>query len=222
MNKVEIVAKLREYNKEVNHIFIDELIKDLNKDIQNEGFIKSTGDKGKLNAIKRVIGNKKNSHRPALQTYTVFNGKSVFTDSYQAYMLNDTYLPNYEISYFNEENKKEVEEVAKQHGIKISGYTYPNVKVFIDRCYDTSIEYKTMGVNLKDILLEIKTNPEKIVTFKDEEGKEVITISTELLKNAIDILKLKDDFTFKYTGMYEPAYIENNGEIALLLPIRKN
>jgi hypothetical protein len=219
MDKLEIIKRLKEYNKDVKHLYIDELINELYTDVQKETYIKGTGDRGKLNAIKRVISNKKNDYRPTLQTFSLLDNHVVFTDSYQAYYLNDSYLPNFKIAY-NDSNKEDVKRVAEQNDIEIFDCgVYPTIDWIFNRCKDTSLDYKYININTKDLLLEIKTAPEDLITFNDGDDNK-ITISTKLLKNAIDILKLKGDITIKYTSEIEPSYIENNGEIACLLPVK--
>lgn len=163
------------------------------------------------------------SGRPILSSFMRYDGGVAFTDSYQAYILHDEYLP-FDVASCNEVDD-DLREYAKKYNLNIKPGIYPDlVKLITPEKADK--EYK---VNIKEYMAWDKSTPNesnsrrrgpvKIYTIEQDGIK--ITVNAHFINNAIKILKLKEDFTIKYKDEMSPLYIINeSGEVALLMPTK--
>lgn len=216
MKLEKIIKSLKELKEEYNPVLLDNLINKLEQDYKENLVIKKPSDKTRLSAIKKVIGNA--SSMLAIHGYSLLDGKIVFTDSYQLYVVNDEWLP-FPVTC-GQDNEKEVKKLAKEYNLKIISGTYPNVKNIIPSEEDTKAKFK---VNLKEVTSAYKT-------AKQENGKKIynlivddktsVNLDLNYLNSLIKIMRVSDDFELEYHGERRPLIYRNNGEIGLILPIK--
>lgn len=216
MKLENIIKNLKELKEEYNPVVLDNLINKLEQDYKENLVIKKPSDKARLSAIKKVIDN--TSGMLTIHGYSLLDGKIVFTDSYQLYVVNDEWLP-FPVTC-GQDNEKEVKKLAKEHNLEIIPGAYPNVKNIIPSEEDTKVKFK---VNLKEV-----TSAHKAA--KQEKGKKIynlivddktsVNLDFNYLNNLIKIMRISDDFELEYHGEYRPLIYRNNGEIGLVLPIK--
>lgn len=207
------IARNYDYSEEE----LIKLIKKLEQEYKETLVIKNTSDKTRLNIIKKFLHN---PERPILQCYTLFHGKVAFTDGYALYVLNDEYLP-FKIAS-DGKNTEEVEKMAKEHNLELDVGVYPYLENIIP---DESNAMYNFTVDLKEVLSACKTQEKDIRGLKPYDLKvneeTVVTIDLLKLETLIKIMRIKDDFELKYYGENRPITYNNNGEIGLILPIRR-
>lgn len=225
MKKITIYNKIQdiiEMGESANALLaLNELNKLIYKDLQEENYITKPSDKKKLTAIKKVL---KNPDRPVLECFTRFDNQVVFTDSYIAFILNDKVLP-FKYASNNMATIESDREYARENGLEYDERIYPDIKNIFDRLLNKSV-VDTMTLNVKDLLLEYKTTPRdttsrhaRVKTFELKDFKYLLDLN--LVKSAIDILKLNDTITIEFYGEYEPVIIKNNdNEMCLICPCR--
>ena len=216
MNLENIIKNLKELKEEYNPVLLDSLINKLEQEYKENLIIKKPSDKTRLNAIKKVIDN--NSAMSVIHGYSLLDGKIVFTDSYQLYVINDKWLP-FPVTC-GQDNEKEVKELAEKYNLDIIPGVYPNVKNCIP---DENMKKSNFKVNLKEVTSAYKTT-------KQENGKRVynlifndktsVNLDLNYLNNLIKIMRVSDDFELEYYGEYRPLIYRNNGEIGLITTIR--
>ena len=127
INQLEIIKDmsdddqaLKEYNKLIDDLRHDLLVKNCKK----------TTKASKLSAIKAVLNNKRNA-REILRKVKIDGDKMIFTDSYQAYIINKIDSVPFDIVKDNE--------------------TYPELKKFFDRQLDEEIklDYNKIKTDVK-------------------------------------------------------------------------
>lgn len=215
-NKIQDIIKMGE-----NDSILLELNKLIYKDLQEENYITKPSDKKKLTAIKNVL---KNTDRPVLECFTRFNNQVAFTDSYAAFMLNDKVLP-FKYASNNMATIESDREYARENGLEYEERIYPDIKNIFDRLLNKMV-VDAITLNVKDLLLEYKTTPKdttsrraRIKTFELTYFQCLLDLN--LVKSAIDILKLNDTITIDFYGEYEPVIIKNNdNEMCLICPCR--
>ena len=216
MKLENIVENLKELKKEYNPVLLDSLINKLEQEYKENLIIKKPSDKTRLNAIKKVIDN--TSSMLAIHGYSLLDGKIVFTDSYQLYVVNDKWLPFPVTCGYD--NEKEVKELAEKYNLDIINGVYPNVKNVIP---DESKKEFSFKVNLKEVISAYKTT-------QHEKGKRIynltvndktsVCLDLNYLNNLIKIMRISDDFELEYYGEHRPLIYRNNEEIGLILPIK--
>lgn len=217
----KIILELKDIRDYKDMFKCDELIKELEKELKEQGFKIKPSDKKRLNAIKRVL--KENEYRPVLSCFTPYEkGKVAFTDSYELYVLNEDYLP-FNVAFDSIVDDDFKDNYLKVYGDKILGKkegVYPNLHNLIP----TSEPLYKIDLKVSEVLALEKTtqksgNGAKVHTFKNDNGD--ITLNLIYLKNCIDILKLKDNITLEIHGEIKPVIIHNDeGELGLIVPIR--
>lgn len=217
----KIILELKDIKKYNDMVKCDELIKELEKELKEECFKVKPSDKKRLNAIKKVL--KENEYRPILSCFTPYEkGKVAFTDSYQLYILNEDYLP-FNVAFDSTVDDDFKDNYLKVYGDKILGKkegVYPNLHNLIP----TSEPLYKIDLKVSEVLALEKTTEKrgdgaKVYTFENENGK--ISLDLVCLKNCINILKLKDNFTMEIHGEIKPIIIHNDdGELGLILPIK--
>ena len=197
------------------------LISTLEKALKEQCFKTKPSDKKRLNAIKRVL--KEHKTRPILSCFTPYEkGKVAFTDSYQLYILNEDYLP-FNVAFDSTIDDDFKDNYLKVYGGKILGKkegVYPNLHNLIPTSEPLyKIDLKVSEVLALEKTTEKKGDGAKVYTFENENGK--ISLDLVCLKNCINILKLKDNFTMEIHGGIKPIIIHNDdGELGLILPIK--
>ena len=215
----KIILELKDIEKyyDCSQEKLMELIKNLEQEYRETLVIKNTSDKARLNVIKKFLHN---PERPILQCYTLFHGKVAFTDGYALYVLNDEYLP-FKIAS-DGKNTEEVEKMAKEHNLEVDPGVYPYLENIIP---DEINAMYSFTVDLKEVLSACKTQEKDIRGLKpyDLKVKEETVVTIDLLKleTLIKIMRIKDDFELKYYGENRPITYNNNGEMGLILPIRR-
>ena len=217
----KIILELKDIKKYNDMVKCDELIKELEKELKEQGFKVKPSDKKRLSAIKRVL--KKQETRPILSCFTPFEkGKVAFTDSYELYVLNEDYLP-FNVAFDSTVDDDFKDNYLKVYGDKILGKkegVYPNLHNLIPTSEPLyKIDLKVSEVLALEKTTEKKGDGAKVYTFENENGK--IALDLVCLKNCINILKLKDNFTLEIHGKIKPVIIHNeNGELGLIMPVR--
>ena len=215
----KIILELKDIKKYNDMVKCDELIKELEKDLKEECFKVKPSDKKRLSAIKKVL--KEQKTRPLLSCFTPYEkGKVAFTDSYSLYVLNEDYLP-FNVAFDSTVDDDFKDNYLKVYGDKILGKkegVYPNLHNLIPTSEPIyKIDLKVSEVLALEKTTEKKGNGAKVYTF--ENGK--ISLDLVYLKNCINILKLKDNFTMEIHGEIKPIIIHNSdGELGLILPIK--
>lgn len=215
----KIILELKDIEKyyDCSQEKLMELIKKLEQEYRETLVIKNTSDKARLNVIKKFLCN---PERPILQCYTLFHNKVAFTDGYALYVLNDEYLP-FKIAS-DGKNTEEVEKMAKEHNLEVDAGVYPYLENIIP---DESNAMYNFTVDLKEVLSACKTQEKDNRGLKPYDLKvneeTVVTIDLLKLETLIKIMRIKDDFELKYYGENRPITYNNNGEMGLILPIRR-
>lgn len=217
----KIILELKDIKKYNDMVKCDELIKELEKELKEQCFKTKPSDKKRLNAIKKVL--KEQKTRPILSCFTPYEkGKVAFTDTYQLYILNEDCLP-FNVAFDSTVDDDFKDNYLKVYGDKILGKkegVYPNLHNLIPTSEPLyKIDLKVSEVLALEKTTEKERNGAKVYTFENENGK--ISLNLVSLKNCINILKLKDNFTMEIHGEINPIIIHNdNGELGLILPVR--
>ena len=147
-----------------------ELMKKLEGAAKLEACKRSGTKAAKLNAIKSIINNKNNNHRPVLQTYLLKDGKMMFTDSYVAFSINS--LEDNPFKKFDD-----------------SMGTYPDLERFLNHNVSNDPE---ITIDINDLKLYAKTHkknhkeePYKVEGLTDDS---IAGFDSKYLLNAFDIL----------------------------------
>ena len=206
MEKAEILKRLESCIDIENGIISDgfkfiQLKNELLEDIKKEACKKAGTKTSKLNAIKRVL-KVQEKLRPLLSKYIVEDGKMVFTDSYQAFVIDDL-------------ESNPFEKVGDNDGV------YPNVKncfpEFDDSFVDITLDEATiraMKKTTKDSKADRREN-----TYKLENIDTKVTFDTYLLVNMLDIMPKDTKYYFaKGTMIY--GISESTGDKCITLGIR--
>ena len=206
MEKAEILKRLESVidfktGEVVDWMKLHNLKEELFTDVKKEACKKAGTKTSKINAIKRVL-KVSEKVRPLLTKYIVEDGKMVFTDSYQAFMIDDL------------ENNP-FEKVGENDGV------YPNVKncfpEFDDSFVDITLDEATiraMKKTTKDSKADRREN-----AYKLENVDTKITFDTYLLVNMLDIMPKDTKYYFaKGTMIY--GISESTGDKCITLGIR--
>lgn len=193
MKNEKLIIELTNINQDYNDLRITEIITRLEKDLKESIALKST-PKTKINAIKRVLNAKTNEYRPALKHYDIQDNKMVFTDSYQAYRID-----NLENNPFEKTNPEKE--------------TYPNLGNCIPKQYD---ENKTITFDYAEAKALSKT-------FKELKKGIVISDSYMLdphfVVNALEIMP-SDTIYYLVDDRIVYGLSEATGDDCLLLPCK--
>jgi len=206
MEKAEILKRLESCIDIENGVVSDgfkfiQLKNELLEDVKKDACRKAGTKTSKLNAIKRVLKVQEDL-RPLLTKYIVEDGKMVFTDSYQAFMIDDL------------ENNP-FPKVGENDGV------YPNVKncfpEFDDSFVDITLDEATIRA-MKKTTKNTRTDRGKN-TYKLENVDTKITFDTYLLVNMLDIMPKDTKYYFaKGTMIY--GISESTGDKCITLGIR--
>lgn len=236
--------KLKEDNwhwnrKRVCWYIKEKLLKDMNilsekkaiKKVEKAKKIEKTElNKTQLATIKRILNINKNI--PSLAGYTPikhytstkkYEFRVGFTDSYRLCILNKEYLP-FKVCFSNDSDIKE--EYLNKYGDKIEGEinsSYPNLEKLIPQ----ESPEDTFTFNAKEIKDNAKENKvfknrdKRIMTFKTNNEKKLLSIDSQFLSDMITLLGIKDeDITMNYYGEFKPLTYENENGYYLALPIK--
>jgi hypothetical protein len=206
MEKAEILKRLESCIDIENGMVSDgfkfiQLKNELLEDVKKEACKRAGTKTSKLNAIKRVL-KVQEKLRPLLSKYIIEDGKMVFTDSYQAFMIDDL------------ENNP-FPKVGENDGV------YPNVKncfpEFDDSFVDITLDEATIRA-MKKTTKNNRTDRQKN-TYKLENVDTKITFDTYLLVNMLDIMPKDTKYYFaKGTMIY--GISESTGDKCITLGIR--
>lgn len=206
MEKAEILKRLESCIDIENGMVSDgfkfiQLKNELLEDVKKEACRKAGTKTSKMNAIKRVL-KVSEKVRPLLTKYIVEDGKMVFTDSYQAFMIDDL------------ENNP-FPKVGENDGV------YPNVKncfpEFDDSFVDITLDEATIRAMKKTTKDNKHDRHEK--SYKIELIDTKITFDTYLLVNMLDIMPKDTKYYFaKGTMIY--GISESTGDKCITLGIR--
>ena len=206
MEKAEILKRLESCIDIENGMVSDgfkfiQLKNELLEDIKKEACKKAGTKTSKLNAIKRVL-KVQEKLRPLLTKYIIEDGKMVFTDSYQAFMIDDL------------ENNP-FPKVGENDGV------YPNVKncfpQFDDSFVDITLDASTIRAMKKTTKNNITDRRENAYKLENVDTK--ITFDTYLLVNMLDIMPKDTKYYFaKGTMIY--GISESTGDKCITLGIR--
>lgn len=206
MEKAEILKRLESCIDIENGMVSDgfkfiQLKNELLEDVKKEACKRAGTKTSKLNAIKRVLKVQEDL-RPLLSKYIIEDGKMVFTDSYQAFMIDDL------------ENNP-FPKVGENDGV------YPNVKncfpEFDDSFIDVTLDEATIRA-MKKTTKNNRTDRRKN-TYKLENVDTKITFDTYLLVNMLDIMPKDTKYYFaKGTMIY--GISESTGDKCITLGIR--
>lgn len=206
MEKAEILKRLESCIDIENGMVSDgfkfiQLKNELLEDVKKEACKRAGTKTSKLNAIKRVLKVQEDL-RPLLSKYIIEDGKMVFTDSYQAFMIDDL------------ENNP-FPKVGENDGV------YPNVKncfpEFDDSFIDVTLDEATIRA-MKKTTKNNRTDRRKN-TYKLENVDTKITFDTYLLVNMLDIMPKDTKYYFaKGTMVY--GISESTGDKCITLGIR--
>lgn len=196
MKLEEIIRKLNEINKELNNEDINSLVERLTIDLKESIALKKT-PKVKLNAIKRVLNNKKVG-RPILKKYDIQNGKMVFTDSYEAFRITDL-----------EDNP--FDKVTDKDGV------YPNLDNVFPKNYDSD---NTITFDYKEVKAFVKTHKEEKEGIKLNDN---YMINPKFIINTLEIMP-DDTIYYKLYNVGDRCIIYglsmSTGDDCLLLPMK--
>ena len=223
------------YDIYVNKYILDENIKvEVNDKIQKEksdvdnllngkNLINKTGTYKLLKDDKRckVIHDylEVNDSKVILKSYCPLKtGGIIIANLYTAYYLKCDNIPGEMVSFSKDWTKDEKQNFIKNNMISeslINHEIYPDVKMQ----FDDFIEEDTILFNKKEILEKAKSKVEYI-SYKSENGNE-INLNPEFLNATIKILNInKDAFIGKVCG-FKVFIINDEEEVALIMPIRK-
>lgn len=206
MEKAEILKRLESCIDIENGMVSDgfkfiQLKNELLEDIKKEACKKAGTKTSKLNAIKRVL-KVQEKLRPLLSKYIIEDGKMVFTDSYQAFMIDDL------------ENNP-FEKVGENDGV------YPNVKNCFPEFDDSFVDITLDEATIRAMKKTTKNNrtDRRENTYKLENVDTKITFDTYLLVNMLDIMPKDTKYYFaKGTMVY--GISESTGDRCITLGIR--
>lgn len=206
MEKAEILNVLNnsinlETGEVTDYIKLVNLKNALFEDIKKEACKKAGTKTSKINAIKRVLKVQEDL-RPVLSKYDIQDGKMVFTDSYQAFKINDL-----------EENP--FEKVTDRDGV------YPSSEHWFPTFDDSFVEVTLDSAEIRALKKTVKNNRtdrrENTYKLKDVEAK--VTFDSYLLVNMLDIMPEDTKYYFaKDTMIY--GISESTGDTCITLGIR--
>lgn len=206
MEKAEILKRLESCIDIENGIVSDgfkfiQLRSELMEDVKKEACKKSGTKTSKLNAIKRVL-KVQEKLRPNLSKYDIQDGKMVFTDSYQAFRINDL-----ESNPFTK--------ITDKDGV------YPNLKncfpEFDDSFVNVELDIATIRALKKTTKDSKHDRFEKSYKLDGIDTK--ITFDTYLLVNMLDIMPSDTKYYFaRGTMIY--GISESTGDTCITLGMR--
>ena len=210
MSNEKLLAKLIKV-REGNIGLLDDVISDLKLEIKcNVNYKRS--DKTKISAIKKVL-KRQEKIRPILSAYHINSKDKIeFTDSYRAYEINKMDLPF-----------KRAVDNYEEHDKDTTVYgTYPNLDHLMkSEDLIKNDNYIKIDLNINDIIGAYKVKEDKMTCYPLYAGDTEINVDVTFLKESIDILG--KNITCYGRKELEPVYLYNdNDEIGLLLPIKKN
>lgn len=206
MEKAEILKRLESCIDIENGMVSDgfkfiQLKNELLEDVKKEACKRAGTKTSKLNAIKRVLKVQEDL-RPLLSKYIIEDGKMVFTDSYQAFMIDDL------------ENNP-FPKVGENDGV------YPNVKNCFPEFDDSFIDVTLDEATIRAMKKTTKNNrtDRRENAYKLENVDTKITFDTYLLVNMLDIMPKDTKYYFaKGTMIY--GISESTGDKCITLGIR--
>lgn len=206
MEKAEILKRLESCIDIENGMISDgfkfiQLRNELMEDIKKEACKKAGTKTSKLNAIKRVL-KVQEKLRPLLSKYIIEDGKMVFTDSYQAFVIDDL-------------ESNPFPKVGDNDGV------YPNVKncfpEFDDSFIDITLDEATIRAMKKTTKDSKHDRFEK--SYKLENVDTKVTFDTYLLVNMLDIMP-KDTKYYFARGTMVYGISESTGDKCITLGMR--
>ncbi len=190
MKTEKIIKELKDI-KEFNDVTrIDNLIEELENDLQLKCCLKTT-KRTKINAIKRILSAKTLLSRPKLMKYDIQNEKTVFTDSYQAYRID-----NLENNPFERATEND---------------NYPKLDNCFPKNYSTDNEIK---LNYNEIKANKKIDKDYLYIINDR-----YKMNPNFIINAIEIMP-DDTRYFLQTNGVVYGVSDRTGDDCILLPIR--
>lgn len=206
MEKAEILKRLESCIDIENGMVSDgfkfiQLKNELLEDVKKEACKRAGTKTSKLNAIKRVLKVQEDL-RPLLSKYIIEDGKMVFTDSYQAFMIDDL------------ENNP-FPKVGENDGV------YPNVKNCFPEFDDSFVDITLDEATIRAMKKTTKNNrtDRRENAYKLENVDTKITFDTYLLVNMLDIMPKDTKYYFaKGTMIY--GISESTGDKCITLGIR--
>lgn len=206
MEKAEILKRLESCIDIENGMVSDgfkfiQLKNELLEDVKKEACKRAGTKTSKLNAIKRVLKVQEDL-RPLLSKYIIEDGKMVFTDSYQAFMIDDL-------------ESNPFPKVGENDGV------YPNVKNCFPEFDDSFIDVTLDEATIRAMKKTTKNNrtDRRENAYKLENVDTKITFDTYLLVNMLDIMPKDTKYYFaKGTMIY--GISESTGDKCITLGIR--
>lgn len=206
MEKAEILKRLESCIDIENGMVSDgfkfmQLKNELLEDIKKEACKKAGTKTSKLNAIKRVLKVQEDL-RPLLSKYIIEDGKMVFTDSYQAFMIDDL-------------ESNPFPKVGENDGV------YPNVKNCFPEFDDSFVDITLDEATIRAMKKTTKNNrtDRRENAYKLENVDTKVTFDTYLLVNMLDIMPKDTKYYFaKGTMIY--GISESTGDKCITLGIR--
>ena len=206
MEKAEILKRLESCIDIENGMVSDgfkfiQLKNELLEDIKKEECKKSGTKASKLNAIKRVLKVQERL-RPTLAKYDIQDNKMVFTDSYQAFRINDL-------------ESNPFEKVTDKDGVYPNlGNVFPKID---DNFQEITLDEPTIRATKK--ITKDNKNDRLKNAYKLENIETKIVFDTYLLVNMLDIMPKDTKYYFgKGTMIY--GISESTGEDCVTLGMR--
>lgn len=207
MEKAEILKRLESCIDIENGIVKDgfkfiQLKNELLEDVKKEACKKSGTKASKLNAIKRVLKASERTSRPILTKYDIQDGKMVFTDSYQAFRINDL-------------ESNPFEKVKDSDGV------YPSSKNWFPELTEDDPEVTLDKATIRAIKKTIKnsTADRRQKTYQLEGVDSKVVFDYYLLVNMLDIMPEDTKYYFA-RGVMILGISESTGDTCLTLGIR--
>ena len=206
MEKAEILKRLESCIDIENGMVSDgfkfiQLKNEILEDIKKEACKRAGTKTSKLNAIKRVLKVQEDL-RPLLTKYIIEDGKMVFTDSYQAFVIDDL-------------ESNPFQKVGENDGV------YPNVKNCFPQFDDSFVDITLDEATIRAMKKTTKNNKtdRRENAYKLENVDTKITFDTYLLVNMLDIMPKDTKYYFaKGTMVY--GISESTGDKCITLGIR--
>ena len=206
MEKAEILKRLESCIDIENGIVKDgfkfiQLKNELLEDVKKEACKRAGTKTSKLNAIKRVLKVQEDL-RPVLSKYDIQDGKMVFTDSYQAFMIDDL-------------ESNPFEKVTDRDGV------YPKSKNWFPEFDDSFIEVTLDSAEIRALKKTVNNNrtERREKTYKLPNVETKVTFDSYLLVNMLDIMPADTKYYYaKNTMIY--GISESTGDKCLTLGIR--
>jgi hypothetical protein len=206
MEKAEILKRLESCIDIENGIVKDgfkfiQLKNELLEDVKKEACKRAGTKTSKLNAIKRVLKVQEDL-RPVLSKYDIQDGKMVFTDSYQAFMIDDL-------------ESNPFEKVTDRDGV------YPKSEHWFPEFDDSFIEVTLDSAEIRALKKTVNNNrtERREKTYKLPNVETKVTFDSYLLVNMLDIMPADTKYYYaKNTMIY--GISESTGDKCLTLGIR--